>query len=103
VRDEVARLRPQGDPVGLRVPDRREHDVAGDEPHGSEAEPPVPHREVVETHGALQPRDARHEEDLDEDRVRSDERRQLTGRGGVRARTAQIAVALRWIRRAADR
>ena len=89
VRDEVARLRPQRDVVALRVPTVVNTTCADEEPHGGEAGPAVPDREPVEPDRALEPRDARHQQQLHEHRVRPEQRGELPDRGREPARTGR--------------
>ena len=89
VRDEVARLRDERHVAALRVPERREHGVPDQQPHRREAVPAVPHRQAIETDAPLEPRDARHQQQLEQHRVGTGERGELAGRGRDAARPAQ--------------
>ena len=89
VRDEITGLRDQRHVAALRVAERREHRVPGEEPHRREAVPAVPDRQAVEPDLAFEPRNTRHQQELDQHRVRAGERGELAGRGRDTARPAR--------------
>ena len=75
---EVDGLSDDGLTASSRVPERDEHDVAGEERDGREPSPSMPDRETVEPDRAFEPSDSRHEQQLDQHDVRAEEPRELT-------------------------
>ena len=75
---EVDGLSDDGLTASSRVPKGDEHDVASEERDGREPSPSMPDRETIEPDRALEPPDARHEQELEQHDVRAEEACELT-------------------------
>ncbi len=91
-RDQVPRLTKDAGAVGRRVAEGDEHDVGGQQGDRSEPDEPVPAGQLVLAVAAFDPRDARHQQDLQQQEVGGQQPGEPAGRGEeVRAEVLQAA------------
>ena len=77
----VTELRDDVAPVAHRVPDGREHAVAEEQPDRRETQPAMGDRQAVHPEDLVEPRAARHEDELDEREIGAEQGRDLADRG----------------------